>query len=392
MIQFAHRLAALGTNVFADMDRAKTAARSRGMALIDLSLGSSDLPVAPQIRQAIAQALDDPATHGYTLFGSTAPFRQAIALWMHQRYGLTIDPETEIMPLIGSQEGTAHMPLALLNLGDGALLTNPGYPSHYGGVALAGGTAFPMDLRPEHGFLPQFEEIPADVVAQSRMMVLSYPHNPTAAVAPLDFFQKAVDFCAQHHIALVHDFPYADFVFSGDRPPSALQARKARDLAVEFYTFSKSYNMGGFRIGFAVGNAELIAALRTIKTVIDFNQYQGITQGAIAALQSGDSLIGETMQTFGDRRDAVLLTLNQLGWPVPCPHATPYFWIPLPPPWQQDSLGFCLALLNATGLVLSPGSGFGSAGEGYVRLALVQPKEVLVDAVHTLWRFLHVQS
>lgn len=389
MIQFADRLAALGRNVFADMDRAKTARKSRGLDLIDLSLGSSDLPTAPLIRQTIAQALEDPSTHGYTLFGSTAEFRGAIAQWMTERYGVSLDPETEVLPLIGSQEGTAHLPLALLNPGDVALLTDPGYPSHYGGVALAGGEMYAMPLLPEHGFLPQLEQIPAEMVARARMMVLSYPHNPTAAVAPLDFFQRAVGFCRQHSIALVHDFPYADLVFTGDRPPSVLQADPAKSISIEFYTCSKSYNMGGFRIGFAVGNPELIQSLRAVKSVVDFNQYQGITRGAIAALRSGDDLIRPTVQTFGDRRDAMVEAFRNQGWSIPCPPATLYLWVPLPPPWQQDSVRFCLSLLEATGIALSPGSGFGSGGEGYVRIALVQPPEVLVAAAKAICEFLH---
>ncbi len=284
-MQFAKRLQPLQSNVFADMDSAKAVALVHGRQLIDLSLGSSDLPTAAHIRSAIAQSLDDCSTHGYLLFHGTKKFRQAAANWYERKFGLSVDPETEVLPLIGSQEGTAHLPLAILNPGDFALLLDPGYPSHAGGVHLASGQIYPMPLREENGFLPVFSEIPTDVLAQSRLMVLSYPHNPTAAIAPLSFFQEAVAFCQTHDLVLVHDFPYVDLVFTQQgEVPSILQADRDKSVAIEFFTLSKSYNMGGFRIGYAIGNAQLINALRQVKAAVDFNQYQGILNGAIAAL------------------------------------------------------------------------------------------------------------
>ncbi len=212
-MQFAKRLQPLQFNVFAEMDRAKAIAKAAGQQLIDLSLGSSDLPTEAHIIEAIAQSLGDPSTHGYLLFNGTQAFRSAAANWYEQKFGIKVDPETEVLPLIGSQEGTAHLPLAVLNPGDFALLLDPGYPSHAGGVYLASGQIYPMPLREENNFLPVFSEIPAPVLAQSRMMVLSYPHNPTSAIAPLSFFQEAVAFCQQHNLVLVHDFPYVDLVF-----------------------------------------------------------------------------------------------------------------------------------------------------------------------------------
>ncbi len=307
-MQFAKRLDPLQFNVFADMDRAKAQARAAGQNVIDLSLGSSDLPAAAHITDAIAHSLSDTSTHGYLLFNGTRDFREAAAIWYEQKFGIAVNPETEVLPLIGSQEGTAHMPLAVLNPGDFALLLDPGYPSHAGGVHLAGGQIYPMPLLAENAFLPIFEDIPPAVLAQSKMMVLSYPHNPTTAIAPVAFFEKAVAFCREHRLVLVHDFPYVDLVFddrnsliqaeSGNEEeyrklmaPSIFQADRDKSVAIEFFTLSKSYSMGGFRVGYAIGNSELIAALRQVKAAVDFNQYRGILNGAIAALTGSQDTV-----------------------------------------------------------------------------------------------------
>ncbi len=387
-LPFADRLRALQSNVFADMDAAKARASAAGKDVIDLSLGSSDLPASPHVIDAIAAALHDPLTHGYALFQSTQPFRQAVARWLERRFGLAVDPETEVLPLIGSQEGTAHLPLAVLNPGDFALLLDPGYPSHSGGVALAGGQVYGMPLRADRGYLPDFGEIPPAVLARARLMVLSYPHNPTTATATLDFFREAVEFCRQCDLVLVHDFPYLDIVFEGDRPPSILEADRDRAVAIEFFTLSKSYNMGGFRVGYAVGNADLIRALRQIKAAVDFNQYRGILQGAIAALDDDRGGIAQAVDTFRQRRDAMVDALRAIGWDVPRPAATMYLWAPLPERWREDSVGFCLELVRHTGIALSPGAGFGQQGEGYARFALVHPPEVLREAAQRIGAFL----
>ncbi len=388
-MQFADRLQALQSNVFADMDRAKARAGAAGNPLIDLSLGSSDLPVSPQILDVISQSLYDPATHGYLLFHGTRSFRAAAATWYENRFGLQVDPETEVLPLIGSQEGTAHLPLAILNPGDFALLQDPGYPSHAGGVYLASGQVYRMPLLPENQFLPLFEEIPAAILDQARMMVLSYPHNPTTAIADLAFFDRAVQFCHSHGLVLVHDFPYVDLVFSENAMPSVLQADRQRQVAIEFFTLSKSYNMGGFRIGYAIGNAKVIQALRQIKAVVDFNQYRGILNGAIAALTSDHHEIQTTVETFRQRRDAFITAMHRIGWPVPTPQATMYVWAQLPQPWRQQSIEFCQQLVAHTGVAVSPGAGFGKSGEGFVRFALVHPPETLRTAVDRIATFLH---
>jgi aspartate/methionine/tyrosine aminotransferase len=419
-MQFAKRLQPLQFNVFAEMDRAKAKAKAAGQQLIDLSLGSSDLPADAHVIEAIAQSLSDQSTHGYLLFNGTQAFRQAAANWYEQKFGIKVDPETEVLPLIGSQEGTAHLPLAVLNPGDFALLLDPGYPSHAGGVYLASGQIYPMPLREENNFLPVFSEIPAPVLAQSRMMVLSYPHNPTSAIAPLSFFKEAVAFCQANNLVLVHDFPYVDLVFEettgqggqGDKEtrrqgdnslsrspalplspssplaPSIFQADPDKSVSIEFFTLSKSYNMGGFRIGYAIGNAELIHALRQVKAAVDFNQYRGILNGAIAALTGPQAGVNAAVATFKQRRDAFINALHGIGWQVPTPQATMYIWAKLPAHWSQNSIDFCTELVEQTGVAASPGAGFGKSGEGYVRFALVHEPTILTTAVERIAKFL----
>jgi len=387
-MQLSDRLKPLQTNVFADMDRAKAAARAAGRDIIDLSLGSSDLPTPPHVLEAIAASLPDASTHGYLLFHGTQAFRQAAAQWYQQKFGVEVDPETEVLPLIGSQEGTGHLPLAVLNPGDFALLLDPGYPSHAGGVYLAGGQIYPMPLVAEQDYLPVFSEIPAQVLAQAKLMVLSYPHNPTTAVAPLAFFQRAVQFCEQHDLVLAHDFPYVDLYFESESPPSVLQADPGKTRSIEFFTMSKSYNMGGFRVGYAIGNAELIRALRQIKAAVDFNQYIGILNGAAAALSGSQATVQTIVETFRQRRDTFVAALNQIGWAVPTPKTALYVWAKLPSPWTTNSLKFCLQLVEQTGVAVSPGVGFGKMGEGYVRFALVHDSGILQSAVDRIAEFL----
>ncbi len=390
-MQFAQRLQALASNVFADMDRAKAIAKATGKEIIDLSLGSSDLPAAEATLSAIANSLSDRTTHGYLLHNGTKKFREAAANWYTQKFGINVDPETEVLQLIGSQEGTAHLPLAILNPGDFALLQDPGYPSHAGGVYLASGQIYPMKLSAANNFLPVLADIPPAVLAQAKMMVLSYPHNPTTAVASLDFFQEVVAYGKQHSLVLVHDFPYVDLVFNEDRAslaPSMLQADPNKEITIEFFTMSKSYNMGGFRVGYAIGNPELITALRQIKAVVDFNQYQGILNGAIAALSGSQTSVTKTVATFKQRRDVFVAALNQIGWQVDSPQATMYIWAKLPQPWQHNSVEFCTQLVAQTGVAASPGAGFGKSGEGYVRFALVREPEILQLAAQKIAQFL----
>ncbi|HIK37216.1 MAG: LL-diaminopimelate aminotransferase [Geminocystis sp.] len=381
MLVLSERVRLLERNVFADMDRAKTEAINQGKKIIDLSLGSADLSTAKPIIEAIEKSLYNPENHRYLLHGGTAEFRKVVADWYQKRFGNYVDWETEVLPLIGSQEGSAHFPLAVINPGDYALTLDPGYPSHAGGVYLASGQVYAMPLLEENNFLPQFADIPEAVLSKAKLMILSYPHNPTTAIAPRSFFEEAFVFCKKHNLILVHDFPYMDIYFGEERPISVLEVDKNKEISIEFFTFSKSYNMGGFRIGFAIGNSQLITALRKIKSIVDFNQYRGILQGAITALTSPQECVAETVRIYRERRDFLVSQLAKIGWQVPLPPATLYVWAKLPSPWQQNSIRYCVELLKETGVALSPGAGFGKYGEGYVRFALVQPPEILAEAV-----------
>ncbi|BAQ61616.1 aspartate aminotransferase [Geminocystis sp. NIES-3708] len=388
-MQLSERIKPLEKNVFADMDTAKTEAISQGKKIIDLSLGSSDLPTSIHIIKTIEKSLSNPENHGYLLHGGTAEFRKIVANWYEKRFGVFIDWQTEVIPLIGCQEGTAHFPLAILNEGDYALLLDPGYPSHAGGIYLAGGKIYSMPLLAENNFLPIFNDIPQQILTQAKMMVLSYPHNPTTATASLDFFTSAVEFCKINNIILVHDFPYVDIVFDENQPPSILQVDSKKEISIEFFTFSKSYNMGGFRIGFAIGNPQLITALKQIKSIVDFNQYKGILEGAITALTSSQECVSETVKIYQERRDFLVTELNKIGWNVSIPNATLYVWAKLPEKWQKDSIKFCVELVKNTGVALSPGAGFGNNGEGYVRFALVKPPDILKEAIEKIAFFLN---
>ncbi|MGA1475946.1 MAG: LL-diaminopimelate aminotransferase, partial [Prochlorothrix sp.] len=380
-MQFAHRLQHLQGNLFAAMDEAKAQANGRGLSILDLSVGSSDLSPPPAVLAAIAEATTDPATHGYLLHRNTLPFRQAAATWYEQKFGLPVDPNTEVLLLIGSQEGTAHLPLALLNPGDVALLCDPCYPSHRGGIHLAGGEIYGMPLTADRDFLPDLGAIPSETLTRARCLVLSYPHNPTAALAPLAFFEEAVAFCQRHNLVLVHDFPYPDFNFGPEPVPSVFQADRDKTCSIEFFSLSKSYHMGGFRVGYAIGNRHLIAALAQVKSAIDFNQYLGILRGAIVALTGDQSSVAAMRDVFRQRRDLAIDRLAKMGWTVPTPGATPYIWAPLPAAWPQGSMEFCRQLVLETGVALAPGIGFGAAGEGYVRFALVRDEAQLITAI-----------
>jgi len=388
-MQLSQKLEHLSHNVFADMDTAKTKAEAQGKTIIDLSLGSSDLPTPEPIIDTIRESLNDSKNHAYLLHHGTLEFRKAAAFWYTKRYGISINPDTEVLPLIGCQEGTAHLPLTILNPGDYALLTDPGYPSHIGGVHLANGQIYYMPLLAENQFLPIYENIPQDIIKQAKLMVLNYPHNPTSAMATIEFFRKTVRFCQENKIVLIHDFPYADIYFTGTpQPPSVLQADVNKEISIELFTFSKSYNMGGFRIGFAVGNQQLIKALKQVKSVIDFNQYKGILNGAITALQCPDQIVKKTVKVFEQRRDYLIQSLKAIGWEVPTPLATLYLWAKLPPKCQLNSVDFCIKLVEETGVALTPGSGFGQSGEGYVRFALVLEPEILEIATQKIGQFL----
>lgn len=380
------RTAAMPESVFAVMDSAKAAARQAGKRVVDLSLGSADLPPPKAALDALIGAAQDPSTYGYCLFAQTSALREAVASWTAERFGWQPDAAQQILPLIGSQEGMAHALFALCDAGDVLLLPDPGYPSYFGAAALAGLQIVTMPLRAENAFLPDLGAISERDAARARLMILSYPNNPTAAVATAAFMQEAVTFCHRHRILLVHDFPYVDLGFDGYRAPSVLTQPGALDVAIELYSASKSFNMGGFRLGWAVGNAQMLRALAKVKGVVDFNQYAGVQRAVVAALSGAEGFTAASATIFKARRDAFLAPLLAAGWNVAVPQASMYVWLPLPVA-HPDSYVFCLDLLAQTGLALAPGRAFGASGEGYARVALVQVEKALAQAAKTLIDF-----
>lgn len=367
-------------SVFYRMDRAKARARAKGLEIIDLSIGSSDVAPPAAALSALRQATEDPATYGYCLHTGTGELRRAVSSWMEGHFGLRVDPETQVLPLIGSQEGLANLLLATTDPGDLILAPDPGYPSYYGAMALAGLELHTMPLREASGYLPDLRAIPPDTARRAKILLISYPNNPTAATAPETFMQEVVAFCQQHAILLVHDFPYVEMVYGDYCAPSVLTQPGGMATAVELYSASKSFHMGGFRIGWAVGNEDALAALAKVKSAVDFNQYLGIQRAAVAALTSANAVTRAAARTFETRRDALVAALNEADWATPLPQASMYVWTRLPP-GVRDSFAFALALAEETGVCLAPGRAFGEEGEGFVRFALVREPAVLSQAV-----------
>lgn len=382
--RFASRRAlAMPASVFGVMDDAKAFARGRGIEVIDLSIGSSDLVPPAAALDALLRSVGDPDSYGYCLGAGTRPLREAACDWYESRYGWRPEPDAEALPLIGAQEGFANLLLAVTDPGDAVLLPDPAYPSYFGAVALAGLDTVSMPLLARNGFLPDLAAIdPADA-ARARVMVTSYPNNPTAAVASEDFFERAVAFCRRHDLLLIHDFPYVDMVYGDETAPSALNAPGGRERVVELYSFSKSYHMPGFRIGFALGAAPAIGALARVKSAVDFNAWTGIQRAAMAALRAPRSRLRQDARTYRDRRDALVDALNGAGITTGTPRAGMYVWTRLPA-GMSDSYHFAVRAARATGVAVAPGRGFGPSGEGWIRFALVREPAVLREAVARL--------
>jgi len=379
----SQRAARMPESVFALMDRAKAEARTRGQDVIDLSIGSSDLSPPDEVLQVLRDATRDARTYRYPLHSDTRELRDAAGAYMQRRFGVTLDAEREVLPLIGAQEGLAHLLLAVADPGDVILLPDPGYPPYLGGVHLAGLEPHTFPLLSELGFLPDFTAVPRDVLARAKVLLLNYPNNPTSATVTPEFFQEAVAFCQAHGLLLVHDHPYAEMTFGEYRAPSALAASGALHAAVELHSLSKSFHMGGFRVGFAAGNADAIAALARVKGAVDFHQYLGIQRAAAHALRLPDDVARAGARVFQERRDALLAALREIGWTPDTPQASMYVWAPLPP-GTPDSVTFATRLARTTGVAVAPGRAFGERGEGYVRFALVRDPGTLTEAARRI--------
>ncbi len=364
---------------FATMNAAKIAARNNGLSVTDLSIGASDMPPPEAPLKAIAEAVWDPGTYTYSLWDSTRPLRDAATAWHARRYGSNLDPERHAIPLIGAQEGFANLLLATTDPGDTVLVTEPGYPNWFGAIAVAGVHRHPLPLTAANDFLPDLDAVPSDVAHAARLLVLSYPNNPTAGVATREFFADALAFCDAYDLLLVHDFPYVDMVFGEGTAPSALEPPGALDRTVELYSMSKSVHMSGFRAGFALGQPDALAALKTVKSAIDFNPWLGIQRAAVAALGLPRERIQQDVKRFEHRRDALLGALRDGGLDVRTPQAGMFVWAPLPQGWG-DSTAFALDLVARTGVAVAPGVAFGPSGEGWMRLALVAEPARLAEA------------
>lgn len=381
-MQPANRLGKFPPYVFAALDNRIKTLRAQGVDVIRLDIGSPDLPPPPAIIDALADAARQPGNHGYPSFAGTPALRRAMAAYYIRRFGVELDPETEVLPLIGSKEGIAHLALAWLDAGDVALVPDPGYPVYGMGALIAGAEPYPVPLLEDNEYLPDLDALPDAVVQRARLLWLNYPNNPTGATADLAFFERAVAFARRHDLLLCHDAPYCDVGFDGYQAPSLLQIPGAREVAVEFNSLSKSHNMAGWRIGMAVGNARVLAALLQVKSNVDSGIFQGVQAAAVAALTGDQAWIRERNTIYQARRDLVLEGLRQMGLRAATPQAGLYVWAATPA--GVTAAAFAERLLVQTGVSVTPGSAFGAHGEGYFRISLGTATERLLEAIRRL--------
>lgn len=381
-IRRADRLSTLPPYVFARLDELKARARQEGLDLIDLGMGNPD-GFAPQpVIDAAIDALGHAPNHGYPPFEGTASFRQAITQWYGRCYGVDLDPSCEALPLIGSKEGLAHLALAYVNPGDLVLVPSPSYPAHFRGPLIAGGKLHPIILSAEKDWAIDFTAIPEAIARQAKILYFNYPNNPTTATVPREFFEEAIAWARHYEVMLVHDLCYAELAFDGYRPTSLLEIEGSKSISVEFHTLSKTYNMAGWRVGFVVGNSDIIQGLRTLKTNLDYGIFAAIQKAAETALQLPDIYIQRVQERYRERRDFAIAGLAELGWAIPKSKATMYLWMPAPK--GASSTDFALDVLEKTGVVVTPGNAFGEGGEGYVRVSLIVDCDRFGEALNRL--------
>lgn len=355
-----------------------------GEDVIDLGAGDADLPPPPAAVEALQKAAADPSLTRYPFQLGLPAFREEVARWMERRFGVGVDPYAEVLPLIGSKEGLAHLALTVVEDGTAGIVPDPGYQPYTGGTILAGGHVERVPLREENGFRVPLEELSKELLERARILFLNYPNNPTAGTADLDYFRQAVDLCRRHDVVLVHDHAYSEIAFDGYRPPSLLEAEGARDVGVEFHSLSKTYNLTGWRLGWAVGNRDLVEALAKVKSYVDTGAYLGIQAGGVAALRSWDTWVPENVARFQARRDVLVGALRAQGFRAPSPRATMYCWAPVP--GGEPSEAFAERALEDQGVVVLPGGGLGRGGEGFFRMALTVEEERLEEAARRLGR------
>ena len=378
-MRLSQRVENLPPYLFVEISRKIAERKAKGQDVVSFGIGDPDIPTPAHIIERLCKEAHVPANQRYPESEGLPELRKTIASWYQQRFGVTLDPEKEVAPLIGSKEGIAHVALCLLNTGDIALITDPGYPVYTIGTKLAGGTPYYLPISPKNNFLPDLDNIPGDVLEKTKVLWLNYPNNPTGAVADLKFFNKAVEFAKKHDICICHDGPYSEVAFDGYTPVSFLQAEGAKDVGIEFHSLSKTYNMTGWRIGMAVGNAQAINALKIMKSNLDSGIPQAIQYAAIEALNGPQNCIKEHNDIYQRRRDLIVDTLNKMGLEAQPPKASLYIWAKVPHGFT--SVEFTNDLLDKVGVVVTPGTGYGSNGEGYVRLSLTIADALLLKGL-----------
>ncbi len=381
-ITYAERIRTLPPYLFAAIDEMKQQAVARGVDIINLGIGDPDLPTPDPILERMQKAVTDPQHHQYPSSSGMLSFRTAVAGWYKRRFNVTLDPKSEVVTLIGSKEGIGHVPMAFIDPGDVVLVPSPGYPVYPVSASFAGGIAHEMPLLKQNGFLPDLDAISPDVARKAKLMFLNSPNNPTSVIADTAFFSRVIAFAKEHHVIVCHDAAYSEIFYDGLRPSSFLEAEGAMDVGIEFHSLSKTFNMTGWRIGFAVGRAEVIAGLSQIKSNMDSGQFQAVQEAGITALESDDRLTAGLRAIYQERRDVLAAGLRNLGLEFETPSATFYVWIEVPKGYTSAS--FTAHLLEKAGIVTTPGNGFGAPGEGYIRMALTTTKERLAEAVDRL--------
>jgi len=379
---YSERISSLPPYLFAAIDEAKVAAMWKGVDVIDLGVGDPDQPTPQHIIESLCTAVRDPSTHTYPSYIGLLEFREAASRWYKEHLSVKLDPEGEVLTLIGSKEGVAHAPLAFLNPGDIALVPDPAYPVYKIATLFAGGVPYFMPLRSENGFLPDLAAIPEDVVRRARILFINYPNNPTSATVDQSFYETVVDFARENKIIVLSDNAYSEMTFDGYHAPSFLNAPGAMDVGIEFNSLSKTYNMTGWRIGFAVGNKEILKGIGEIKTNIDSGAFEAVQRAGITAMSGPQDCIGEIRKIYIKRRDALVKGLERIGIMVTPPKATFYIWAPVPEGYT--SLEFSKVLLEKAGIIATPGLGFGEHGEGYLRFALTKSVERIQEAVERM--------
>ena len=378
----ASRLGKIPPYLFAEIDRKVQEKRRAGVDVISLGIGDPDLPTPQRIVNVLQEAAADPTNHRYPSYYGLSELRMAIAGWYGERSGVKLDPGTEILPTLGSKDGIAHVPLALVDPGDVVLAPDPGYTVYVTGALMAGAEPYVMPLTAANQWLPDLEAIPQDVADRATLMWLNYPNNPTGAVADRDFLERAVAFCQRHDIILCHDAPYSEIAFDGYRPLTLFEVPGAKEIGLEFHSLSKTYNMTGWRIGWVCGRADLVALIGQLKTNIDSGIFQAVQWAAIEALNGGEQETRAACDVYAKRHRLVAETLNDLGWNIKPPRATFYVWAPVPDGY--DSIGFASHVLDEVGVNITPGVGFGPHGEGYFRLSVTAPDARLEEAMGRL--------